>query len=104
MSSFVFCRSANSFTLKKNDELRLISVEENVTAFTPIEYRLLCALLETGVAEDQRLIKQAFGISEANKAARKSLEKHIEHVRLKLQPTRLRIGRVYKHGYALVAL
>lgn len=104
MSSFIPCRSMSGLTLKRNDALRLILIEDDVTAFTPVEYRLLSVLLEKEVAEDRILIEEAFTTSAVNRSLLKNVEKHIENMRGKLRHTRLRICRLYKYGYVLVAL
>ena len=104
MSSFLICCQLSGLTLKRNDALRLVLInDDDVVAFTPVEYRLFSILLDLGMVEDRKLIEEALTINAANKSAQKNLEKHIDNMRFKIRHTRLRICRLSKYGYVLVA-
>lgn len=103
-TTLVPCRPIGGLLLKRNDTFRTLLIENEIVAFTPIEYRLLLALLDGNVVEDKNLTKTAFSTNLSDRAARKNLERHIENIKSKLKPTGLYVRRAHMFGYTLVSL
>ena len=101
-SALLSCPSIGTHRIQRNDINRILIIDNIMVRFTPIEYRLLVHLLNGQAVSDVELIKAAFG-SEAAISARENLDKHIDKMRSKLQPSGLNIHRVAKYGYVLLA-
>jgi DNA-binding response OmpR family regulator len=101
-STLVECRPIGGLHLLRNDHAKSLVVGNNLVQFTPMEYSLLCHLLDDEMVPDATLIATLFGSNELDKAILKNLEKHVERAKGKLKPIGLYIRRVHCYGYSLV--
>ncbi len=102
-STLISCPPIGSHSLQRNDESRLLIVDHLVIKFTLREYRLLLLLLSCMPTSDTSLIQEALLSSEDASSQRQSIDKYIDKIRSKLQPSGLTIRRVSKYGYILLA-
>ncbi|HEY5004526.1 MAG TPA: helix-turn-helix domain-containing protein, partial [Ktedonobacteraceae bacterium] len=80
-------------------------VDESIIRLTPTEYRLIKLLLENQLVDDATLIKEAMQypkVTEIDKQIFRTLERHIENIKSKLEDFPVAIRRVQRYGYALV--
>ncbi len=101
METLVECRICG-VPFKKNDHSRLLVAGNSFVAFTPMEYRLLLALLAGDIVEDKTLIIALFGSDQVDPQLRQNLKKHVENAKGKLKPVGLYIRRIHLYGYSLV--
>jgi hypothetical protein len=87
----------------RNDESKILIVDSLMLKFTPVEYRLLLALLSGQAVADAHLAREAFSC-ELDRSVQKNLDKHIDKIRAKLQLAGLAVHRVSKYGYVLLAV
>lgn len=103
MASFASCRSVGSVVLKRNDQLRILLINNNeIVYFTRMEYHLILALLNSETAADMFLVQTLFGTHTLDRLVLKGLEKHVENAKAKLKYTGLYIRRIHRYGYSLV--
>ena len=101
-SALVACLSIGTHRIYRNDETRILIVDSLMIKFTPIEYRLLRSLLSGQAVADSNLARAVLSC-ELDRSVQKNLDKHIDKIRSKLQLTGLRVHRISKYGYVLLA-
>jgi DNA-binding response OmpR family regulator len=102
--TLITCASIGNHSIQRVDQHRalLISYTTLVT-FTPTEYSVICALLQTTqVVSDISLIKQIYP-GQVDRSLSRTFEKHVENVKSKLRGSGIMIRRVYKCGYILLS-
>ena len=102
-SALISCLSIGTHRMYRNDESKILIVDSLMLKFTPIEYRLLLALLSGQAVADAHLAREAFSC-EVDRSVQKNLDKHIDKIRAKLQLAGLAVHRVSKYGYVLLAV
>ena len=95
-----------SYTIDKyklclHHSVRILLIGEDVIKLTPIEYKLILALLEKRIVEDTTLAQYTGNQDISIVGVRESLEKHIVNLRSKLRPCNLNIYRIRSYGYIL---
>lgn len=70
---------------------------------TPTEQQIICLLMENQFISDEQLAQHIYG-SVLDAAVRDALEKHIEHLRVKVRLYEHDIGRIMRYGYILLPL
>jgi Response regulators consisting of a CheY-like receiver domain and a winged-helix DNA-binding domain len=96
------CPSIGTHQIQRNDESRVLIVDQIIVRFTPIEYQIVSLLLNTNIVNDAFIVQKVFD-SEMSSSLYRNLEKHIDKLRWKLRPAGLNIHRVSKYGYVLLA-
>jgi len=99
-SSLISCPPIGAHTLQRNDETRTLVVDNQVVQFTPTEYRLLIPLLQGQPLSDTELAQAAFSRG-FDTLVRKSLDKHIDNIRGKIELLGLSIYRLRRYGDVL---
>lgn len=94
------CSPIGPHLIQRNDASRTLIVNNLVAQFTPTEYRLLLALLQTQPLSDKDLAQIAFS-REIDSLVRESLNKHMDKIRGKLQPLGLSVYRLRGYGYLI---
>jgi DNA-binding response OmpR family regulator len=88
-------------SVKLSQMNRTIIVDEILLRCTPTEYRILEPLLQGRALPDHYLVEAAFAEA-CTATSLRSLKRHIENLRSKLEPSGLSIHRVSRYGYILV--
>lgn len=102
-SQFAYGSSIGNHHIERNDDKKLLLVDNFVISFTPKEYLLMLQLLQGLPIIDATLIKNVFP-GQTMEETRLALKKHIDNICSKLIPHRLRVCRINQYGYIFVAL
>ena len=96
------CPPVGPHCIQRNDDNRVLIVDNSLVKFTPTEYQFLMHLLEGGPVSDVDLVRAIFRCN-LDRYVRESLNKYMDKIRSKLRPLGLNIHRVAKYGYILLA-
>lgn len=97
----VRCPSIGNHSIMKDEENRMLIVDNILIRFTVIEYRILLQLLAGVIVADPEIIHIAFNCTPNDNVAR-NLGRHIDRMRSKLRPVELTVSRVVDFGYVLL--
>ncbi|GHO66638.1 hypothetical protein KSC_055300 [Ktedonobacter sp. SOSP1-52] len=95
------CTKLHWLKAKRDDEHRVLVIENCLIRFSSTEYTLLCSLLKGQVVPDEVLLRALFQ-NEQSCTENRLLDKHMSRIRSKLKVHNIDIHRVHRYGYMLL--
>lgn len=97
------CHFIGSHKISRNDENRILLIDEQMIRFPPLHYQMLTYLLPGNPVAEAILVKALYGCGLGTEVSN-NLGKVVRKIRSRLNPLGLTVERVAKQGYILLAI
>ncbi|GHO74159.1 hypothetical protein KSD_19300 [Ktedonobacter sp. SOSP1-85] len=97
------CNMFHWLQAKRDDEHRVLIIENRLIRFSSTEYTLLCSLLKGQIVPDEVLLRALFQ-NEQSCTENRLLDKYMSRIRSKLKVHNIDIHRIHRCGYILLSI